>query len=341
MKITKAYRRFPLLLLISTAALCALPSAAQVADMRVDRTEIRIGEQATIRLSVPVRKDAIPQVRFPELGDTLVKHVEVLRQTPVDTLATGEEVSETRLEQRIFITSFDTGYYAIPPFILEIDGREVRTEAFLLTVETVEVDTTKGIYDLRDIYEVFPNWRDYINAYWPYAAGALILFAIIVATVVLILHFRAKKAARIPVAPPAPKRPAHELVLEALEKVQREKDYLRKRTKQYHTDITDALRDYIEAVFHLPAHELTSGQILSKLRYTDLPKGQMQELKTILSMADMVKFAKEVPSNEDNERSVAMAIAFVQRVHQHLQELEAKAEPAGGDAAKDETSQKG
>lgn len=301
--------------LFAVSILGMFAARGQKAEALPDRKEILIGEQVTLRLSVPFMKDSPPAVVFPAVGDTLVKHVEVVRKTGVDTLATGEEVKETRLEQKLYVTSFDTGFYAIPPFTFKIDDREVKTEAFLLTVRSVEIDTTKGIYDIRDIYEIELGWRDYLSAYFPYIAGGIGLLALAAALIFLVLRAR-KQARKKEEAPPVvKKRPAHLVALESLEKTEKERNYLRGRVKQHHTEITDALRTYIEEIFEMPAHELTSGQIMRRLRYQDLSPEQIKKLQRIFTLADMVKFAKEQPEAAENDKSVEDAMDFVREVH--------------------------
>lgn len=314
------------ILLFACIALAAGDIFAQQPDALVDKKEIFIGEQAQITLSVAVPKENMPLVSFPTVGDTLVNGVEVLRRSSIDTLATGKDVKETRLEQRVTITSFDTGYYAIPPFTFEIEGNRVSTRAFLFTVRGVEVDTTKGIHDIRDIYEVNLGWRDYLSAYWPYAAGAAAVLVAIVAAILVYRRMRARAKARPREQAPIVRKAPHLLALEALERIRQERLYANDKAKQYFTELTDALRDYIEAIFDMPAHELTSAQILSRLRYADLPKGEMQKLRSLLNLSDMVKFAKEKPDAALSDKSAADAIAFVNNVHAHLGAEEQSAE---------------
>ena len=293
----------------------ALPAKAQKAEAVPDRKEIRIGEQVTIRLSVPYLKENPPKAVFPTVSDTLVKNVEVVRKTDVDTLVTGEDVKETRLEQKLYVTSFDTGYYAIPPFTFEIDGEEVNTEAFLLSVETVEIDTTKGIVDIREIYETEVDWKDYLVAYASYIAGGLALVAVLAAVIFFLVRAQKRKSNLPPPSPVVKKRPAHLVALESLEKTGREKNYLRGRVKQHHTEITDALRTYIEEIFEIPAHELTSGQIIARLKYSDIAPEVMTKLRRVFTMSDMVKFAKENPEPAENDKAVADATDFVNTIH--------------------------
>ncbi|HRD53603.1 MAG TPA: hypothetical protein PKY96_13235, partial [Flavobacteriales bacterium] len=75
---------------------------------------IRIGEHAVI--SITARADG-PTFQWPAIGDSLNAHVEVIGSAELDTVTVGADAST--LVRRITITSFDTGYWAIPPFVLK------------------------------------------------------------------------------------------------------------------------------------------------------------------------------------------------------------------------------
>jgi len=306
--VIKLLRTYCLLL----ACLSSFAVFAQSPDAVIDRNEILTGEQAVLKLSYPVNKSNPAKVQFPNIGDTLVDKVEVVRKSEIDTLTTGEGVSTIRLEQTLHITSFDTGFYAIKPFEFIINGQSEMTPAFLLTVKTVEIDTTAGIMGDRGIYTVDVSFMDYVKVYWKYPVIVLGAAALIAVLVLLILKYNEKRKARPQAPPPPPARPAHEVALEALSKTREEKIYKRGKIKEYHTAITDALRDYLEGDYRIPAHELTTRQIISALKYSGVDEKEMIKLRTILFRADMVKFAKETPDEQENTAAVNDAIQFVQ-----------------------------
>jgi len=291
---------------------------AQNADATLSPSEILIGEQAVISLSVSFDKDKMPKVEFPVFGDTVITHVEIVRSTDVDTLTTSEDVRETRMEKKLYITSFDTGYYAIPPFEILIDGEIQKAGPFLLTVKTVEIDTTAGIKESKDIYEIEVTWFDYLSAYWYYPVGGLALAGIIAATVLLVRRYRRREQEKPEYVPAAPAKPADVIAKERLEEIRKEKIYTRGKVKQYHTDITDVLRDYIEAVYLVPAHELTTHQVLGRLRYVGLNEKEARQLREILSRADMVKFAKEKPDDLENESAVNQSLQFIESTAERM-----------------------
>ena len=218
---------------------------------------------------------------------------------------------QTRLEQKLYVTSFDSGYYAIPPFKFKIDGEISETPAFLLTVKSVEIDTTASIKGDRGIYQVDVSFLDYLKAYWKYPAAGAAALAILALVIFLVRRYRKKE-------PEAPEpveekdlRPAHIIAAEALHKIDEEKIYKRGKVKEYHTAITDVLRDYLEAAYGIPASELTSRQIMNSLKYSGIEEREIQKLRTILFRADMVKFAKLSPDEHENTQAIDDAQKFV------------------------------
>src|SRR5689334_18953506 len=106
---------------------------------------IRIGEQFQAHLNATM--PAGTKMRFPILPDTL-KKLEIVQRTTIDTTKSADGKSLT-LHQQLTLTSFDSGFYVIEPIpfyfqqVGKPDSDSVSTEAQLITVRTIAVDTTK------------------------------------------------------------------------------------------------------------------------------------------------------------------------------------------------------
>jgi hypothetical protein len=101
-----------------------------------------------------------------------------------------------------------------------------------------------------------------------------------------------------------------------LEKLRLLKLWQSGKVKEYHSSLTDIVRTYLEDQFRLKALESTTSEILGDLReHTAIPKENQDALLKILSMADLVKFAKYQPVAEDHEQSMTVAVDFVNRTH--------------------------
>jgi len=106
--------------------------------------------------------------------------------------------------------------------------------------------------------------------------------------------------------------PPHVVALSELDKVKQEKPWQQGRSKEYHTELTNIIREYIERVFSINSMEMTSEEILEHLRtLRSEQKSAYSGLKQILQLADLVKFAKFDPSPDEHELSLLNAYLFV------------------------------
>jgi hypothetical protein len=94
-----------------------------------------------------------------------------------------------------------------------------------------------------------------------------------------------------------PKRLAHEIAYEQLERL-KAKDFIRQgMIKEYYSEISDIIRHYLENRFLLKAPEMTTEEFLFYVRdYGHLIEAHKALLKEFLVACDLVKFAKYIPS---------------------------------------------
>lgn len=274
-------------------------------EAKTDTNQIRIGEQFHLEFTAIAPKEG--RILFPSLPDTF-NHFEVVNRGKIDTIlpSSGNTIS---FKQRYTITSFDSGYFVIPPFNFLYEQKEKSdsaiTEAMLVGVLTIPVDTTKEIRDIKSTMDVPFPWAFYI----PIVIGILILIA-----VAYILYRKWKnKPVSIPLAPPAPVVPPHEIALQQLKKTEEEKLWQQGMFKEYHSAVSDILRTYIEARFSIPAMEYTTDETLQAFRGNLLNDELKNKLRYLLQLADMVKFAKAHPLPHENEQIMRDAILFIEQ----------------------------
>lgn len=275
----------------------------------IDTNLILIGEQATIDLKVNYQLDGkTVSVQFPLLKDTINKFVEIVSSSPIDTIFPDQDdLSIVEQSQKVVITSFDSGYYAIPPFQFVIDNDTIETDAILLEVQNVAVDTSQAIFDVKTPLEEPFSIIDWLKENWRWLTGGLVLLILIIG---LIVYLVTKK--------PAPKKevvkpiiPIHISTLERLEEIKNQKLWQNGHVKSYHSQISEVLRNYIEHRYQVNAMEETTGEIMHGLRLLSIPQELMNKLSQTLTLADLVKFAKETPLANENDMSLVNAFEFV------------------------------
>jgi hypothetical protein len=282
------------------------------AKATLDSNSIVIGQQTQLRLSVMFNDLKKVRVNFPVFADTIRKEIEVVAESKVDTVFNEKAQYKYILTKVFAVTSFDSGYWAIPPFKIDVnsdDTNAIYSEPLLLQVNTMAVDTTLAIKDIKAPYEETYTWIDWLkdNMYVVYTGLAAILVIIII--VLFIRYFR--KVPPPMVAVEVPKIPAHIIAFEKLEKLKLEKLWQEGKLKAYHSLLTDILREYIENRFKIQALEQTTDEILFGFRNIAIDEGSKGKLKQVLLLADLVKFAKENPLPGENELSMTNVYDFV------------------------------
>lgn len=283
---------------------------AQQANVSVqtDTNAILIGEQVQLDLLFELPADQF--ALFPIFKDTLTAQLEIVGQNPIDTII-NEETGRKTLSQQLIITSFDTGYFIIPPIPFGIyqEGDSgfniMSSEALLLNVFTVEVDTTK---DIKPIIRPFSQPYT-IAELLPYISIAFALAIIIVA----IFYFfrRRKKKKPLFAKKEKPALPAHIQALNDFELLRLQKLWQNNRLKDYHTQLTEILRIYIERRYNIPAVEMVSDEILTAMKNANVNDQVLAKLAATLELSDLVKFAKSGASALENDTSLNNCTDFV------------------------------
>lgn len=146
------------------------------------------------------------------------------------------------------------------------------------------------------------------GAWWPWAAAAVALAAL--AAAVMVGRRRGRTTLRAPVTVDLP---AH---VRALRELRRWRGAARRtpaEVEAFYVGVSHVLRVYLEERFGLRAPERTTEEFLRDLERGDgLARRHRDELERFLSQCDMVKFAKLVPSNDEHDRTFALAESFVE-----------------------------
>ena len=87
----------------------------------------------------------------------------------------------------------------------------------------------------------------------------------------------------------------------------------------FYTELSGIVRRYIERRFHIYAQRQTTREFLNKVKQHPLfEQVDRRSLASFLTAADLVKFAKHIPSEEAKVDALKQAIAFVE----HTREVE-------------------
>ena len=134
---------------------------------------------------------------------------------------------------------------------------------------------------------------------------------------------RKKKGKPLFTFPSKPKEPAHIIALRELDRIKSEKMWQKDKIKQYYSEVTQVLRTYIEERFEIPAMEQTSDETIEsfRMRKEQISEKQFMNLSRILTVADLVKFAKYKPLPDDDNLTLVDSYFFVNETKKEKEEV--------------------
>lgn len=267
---------------------------AQEVKVETNTKNIKIGEQIQYKVSVETPADT--PVSFPE-GQTFAP-LEMVKTRAADTL---RDSGKYRLVKEYYLTQFDEGKYTIPSQKIRINNKDYFTDSLLVEVHTVAIDTLKQpLYDIKPIQEVKKPFTSYG---WILTIIAAVLLLLIVAFVYFVF-IRKKK---FPFLQTQKKLPPFDRAIQDLKELQNSKYLIQSQHKEYYTRLTDIVKVYLEEEVHILAKESTTDELLTKINLLqekgklNLNQETITNLKRVLQTADLVKFAKNKPSDDNAE----------------------------------------
>lgn len=272
------------------AILFSLVAQAQKVVAVVDSTQIKIGEE--IKLSILVEVDSTASVVFPQEANVFLP-LELLEAYEVDTLKKDAKYNLTR---KYGLTQFDSGKYYIPKQKILINEKPYYTDSIRIAVADVAVDTLKQkMYEIKDLVSVekgSSNWWKWFLA----ILGILALFGLYFYYFVFELKAKKKKKKKKEIPP-------FDKALLQLNELDNSTLLLKSEYKDYYSELTNIVRQYIEEEVRIDALESTTGELIRKIEaqkkagYLDLKDETIKSLKNVLQTADLVKFAKSKPDD--------------------------------------------
>ena len=280
---------------------------ALVVSAAIDSTTLFIGDQTDLHLRATC--EVGEQVQMPLLDKELIPGIEIVERTVIDTATLKD--GRVQYNQYLTLTSFEDSLFYIQPLPFVSGEDTMWSEPLTLNVvQPFEMDSTDiAITDIKGIYKA-PIWWWGI---WRWVLLALVIAGVGVGGYYLITYLKKRMGKEdTNTAPIEPLRPAEEVALEKLDVIREQKIWQTGQVKEYHTQLTDVVREYIARRFDVSSTEQTSDETLRAMRpLLNEQKDLYEQLRKMLTLADLVKFAKWTTTPDENELSLRSAYSFV------------------------------
>lgn len=275
------------------------------ATASTDTTDYLIGDQIKYSLVIKMSNDVF--IINPFFRDTL-KNIDVVS---IDGPNIEESGQQKVVKYLTVLSRFDSATITIPPIRIEYRTKNdttlksIESNSVTFNVHRMDVSVEEEIKDIKPPIRLF----DYY--FLIYILVGLIILSILVYYFIWRKYFRSKEENIV--VKKEEKLLSHQLALKQLEQLEKEQLWQKGLVKEYHSRITEIIREYFEKQFGLPALERTTSESLHLLKNHKQGIKVLDITEQFLNNADLVKFAKYIPMETVNVEMMQQAKSIVKK----------------------------
>lgn len=268
-----------------------------------DTSDYKIGDQIHYSLSIKMNKDVY--IINPFFRDSL-KNIDVISIS--DPLAEENKTGKT-IKYLCVLSRFDSAEVTIPPIKIEYRTKTDSTLKVALSnpvkinIHRINVSMQEEIKDIKPPIRLF----NYLYFIWI----GIALLILIIGYFIYRKYF--KNIPEPVIKKMEEKLLSHQLALRKLDQLEKEELWQKGFVKDYHSRITEIIREYFEKQFSLPALERTTTDSLNLLGRHPQGKKVLDITSQFLNNADLVKFAKYTPLEIVNREMMIQAKEIVNK----------------------------
>lgn len=237
-----------------------------------------------------------------EYWDT-IPNVELLGQEPLIHRQEKDSHYYTRI---IRFTVFDSGKVKLPsiPISWERRGRAEKAESPVFNISVgYPVLDSPDLSPIKPIEKEPLKWQDY--SIYVYSFLGLLILA-------FLTYFWLKR--RPTAKDEIPRETAidpHERAFIRLQSLENRGLLENGKHEEFQVDLSSIIREFLFLKYNIPAMESTTSEIIRETEKTPFPGRKIKVLRELLSMADLVKFAKAEKAEDFHRRMLLEAKEIV------------------------------
>ncbi|NOZ36181.1 MAG: protein BatD [Chlorobi bacterium] len=279
-----------------------------------EKKKITVGDQITLKLEIP--ENAGKNIQFPVFDKVIIPGIEIINKSSVG------KTDDNFLEQLYTVTSFKDSLFLIKGFKFIVDGDTLITNPLRLKVSYFKpdsafmskIDTAQQlkIADIKSPVDAPLTFKEFMQRFGWYILLSIILIVIIL---LLIRYIKKRKAEEKPLFVKTKSEiPAHIRAIQRINEIKNKELHKKNNLKPFYTELSNIIRIYLEERFKIQALESVTNEIIENFDKTEFASENLNnKLKELLSLSDMVKFAKNEPDEYRNEMMIEYALSFVNK----------------------------
>lgn len=301
-------RQLSYFILFAFCFLFSVSGYAQRVSAVIDREKILLGEQAVISLKAEDVNPATQSLQWFSIPDS-ANHLEVIKKDKIDTI----DINGLKTYfQKITVTSFDSGRWAAqitPARIHENNtgkNTALKTDSLYLSVLPIDVSQLKEYHDIKEVIDV--EVKDY--TWW--IVGGAVLLALIIGYVIYKI-FKNKKP-RPKAAKPVIKGNPLEWAMQQIVLLEKENLPAQHREKEFYFRLDEICRTYIDEKTGTNTLRSTTDEVMIMMKLFVPDSNKQIDFNQLLRLMSAVKFAKYIPSSNQNEKAIVTAKTTLQYI---------------------------
>lgn len=282
----------------------------QTASLVTDANKIEIGDQVAVSLRFTFNASVNPQeVIYPNIvaGESLNDTIDIISVEDPKIESTSDNQGNPLF---IWQQNFEVGIYAggkveVGPFSAIYKEDTITSNVTTIQVAVPELQEDKGFVGIKGIstdpYTFWERVMLWIKEHW---ILLLVVAIIIIGSAVTAVLMTRKKDDK------APQRPIVPLPIQwmtQLEEIEQQQLWQNGKHKEYYVEVTGVIRKFIEYKYNIKALEQTSHEIIDSLRLSAIDPAMMNRIQNLFGIADLIKFAKSLPTPKENEEAMSIA----------------------------------
>jgi hypothetical protein len=210
------------------------------------------------------------------------------------------------------ISVYDTGKYTIPPFPVAYFPVDTSNKYKIIMAPAVEI-TVRSVLSGEDAPKLLDVKKPLVIPfdYWFWIWVSLGIILLSAAVYWGYYLYKKKKEQGYLFSPPPPRRPAHEIAFDDLNQLFASDLLESGLYKKFFSDLSQIFRTYLENRYFINALEETSDEILRDMKNKIAQEKLINNLRQVLTLSDLVKFAKYKPMEEEIGRAKSETMDFI------------------------------
>jgi len=283
--------------------------------IEADTNSLLIGEPCYINIKLEVPSSISKNdIIFPKLIDidTLSNNWEIWN---LDSIIISSDIDNkgnyfTTYSQKVTLANFDTGKIELLPLSALIYDSLILSNNLIYNISATRLDNSENIKSIKDIKLDPLTLGDKLKAlfykyYW--------LLIIIILCIALWFIYKKYFYSRKDNIEQIPSIPIALILLKTLHDIEQKKLWQNGKYKLYFSQVIDVVWKFLEDRFDIYTFEKTSSEIINSIKFKNISEQDINNLQKSFFISDMVKFAKQTPTKEENEFVMLIAREFIQK----------------------------